>query len=238
MLQFKNFSFGYKYPLINKTINVDIPPSSLTVLFGNNGSGKTCLIKTLARLNKPLSGDVFYNQRPIQELDASYFSRHFAFLMTVRPFLMNHTIMDIIALGRIPYLRWDAQLNEEDIKVIEYYAHYFNLKDILSKPANEVSDGQLQKALIVRTLVQQTNVVILDEPLSFLDYGTKKLVIKKLKQIAREENKIVILSAHDIHLCLEYVDAVFLIHQKDWAYNDKDKITSSEVFENFLNTEE
>jgi ABC-type Mn2+/Zn2+ transport system ATPase subunit len=63
-------------------------------------------------------------------------------------------------------------------------------------------------------------------------------VIKKLKQIAREENKIVILSAHDIHLCLKYVDAVFLIHQKDWAYNDKNKITSSEVFENFLNTEE
>jgi len=237
MLQFKNFSFGYNYPLINRTINIDIQPSSLIALFGNNGCGKTCLIKTLARLNKPLSGDIFYNQQSILEWDTPYFSRHFAFLLTNRPFLMNHTIKDIIALGRIPYLRWDAQLNENDIKLIEYYADYFNFKEILNKPANEVSDGQLQKALIVRTLVQRTNVVILDEPLSFLDYGTKKLVIKKLQQIAREENKIIILSAHDVHLCLEYVDAVFLIHQKDWLYCDKNKITSSELFKDFLNIE-
>lgn len=233
-LQLKHLLLGYQKTLLKTPLSAEFHFSELICLFGNNGCGKTTFIKTLARLLKPLDGQIFLYEQNIAHWNEQKFSKHFAFLFTKRPFLMNHTLFDIIALGRVPYLNWKGELTTEDKNIITYYAQCFNLENILKKSAQHVSDGQLQKALIAKTLAQQTPIIVLDEPLSFLDYGTKQYLLANLKNIAHSENKMIILSSHDVHLCLDYADKVILFHQQDWLMDTPSSIIHSSLFKDFL----
>ncbi|MCX7729504.1 MAG: ABC transporter ATP-binding protein [Bacteroidia bacterium] len=236
-LELKHLSIGYNQPLTETSIHVKFNSPQLCALFGNNGIGKTTLIKTIARLVPPLNGEILFNQKNISEISQNEFAKQFAFLFTKRPFLMNHTIQDIIALGRTPYIKWNGKLSDNDLQIIHYYAEIIGIQDMLDKPADEVSDGQFQKAMIAKTLAQQTSVIILDEPLSFLDYKTKVQVLKTLKDIVCTENKIIILSSHDIHLCKNIADTIFLIHQKKWVYKSSEEIFSDTLFSDFFQTD-
>ncbi len=237
MFQIKNLSFGYTKPLLESPINAEFQPSQLIVLYGNNGCGKTTFIKTIARLIKPLSGEIYFNNQDVFKMNNEHFAKTFAFLFTNRPFLMNHTVMDVLALGRLPYLEWNAQLKTKDIDIILYYANFLKIEEWLTLHANQLSDGQLQKVLLAKTLIQQTPVVILDEPLSYLDYGTKKFILSKLSELIKMENKIIIMSSHDVHICSNYANAVLLMHNKKWLYTTADKVSEQKLFSDFLMTE-
>lgn len=233
-LEFKHLNIGYKHPLTDFPIDIKITAPQLCVLFGNNGCGKTTLIKTIAKLIQPISGKIIFNEKDIFEINNTLFSKQFAFLFISPTFLMNHTVLDIIALGRIPYLEWTGKLTATDKKIIHQYAEILGIEDILLQPAHEISDGQFQKTLIAKILVQQTPVLILDEPLTHLDYGTKIHILNILKNIAQSEKKIILMSSHDIHLCKDMADSIFLIHQKKYLFESSQKILSESIFQNFF----
>ncbi|GIV29579.1 MAG: hypothetical protein KatS3mg028_0645 [Bacteroidia bacterium] len=218
-LELKNLHIGYHQSLLQSPINLHISAPQLCIVFGNNGCGKTTLIKTLARLISPLNGSICLDKQPVFDMSPSMFAKNFSFLFTTHPFLMNHTVEDIIALGRMPYLSWNARLSDKDRQIIERYAELLNIHSLLHKSAHEISDGQFQKALIAKTLAQQTPIIIMDEPLSHLDYGTKTSILRTMQNIVRSENKLIILSSHDIHLCKQYADNILLIHQKQWLFS-------------------
>lgn len=234
LLELENLMIGYHYPLLEIPVNLHFQPSEINLLIGNNGCGKTTLIKTIAKLHKPLNGNVKYNHQDIHKISDTDYPKYFSFLFTTKPFLMNHTVFDIIALGRIPYLEWNGKLSTTDIEIIHYYAELLNIQELLNKPADKISDGQLQKTLIGKTLSQQSPVIILDEPLAFLDYSSKKTILQTLRNIAINENKIILLSTHDIHLSINFADKILFIHQKQWLYETTDKIHSSILFNDFI----
>ena len=236
-LQCQDLYFGFQYPLLDTPLNVQFHTSNLYVIFGNNGCGKTSFIKTIARLYKALSGKILYEKIDIFQMNKQSFAKTLSFLLTTRPFLMHHTIFDIIALGRIPYSEWHGKLSSSDHEIILHYAQLFQIEPILEKPAHQVSDGQLQKALIAKTLAQQTPILILDEPLSYLDYGTKKYLLRVLKTIAHKENKLIVLSSHDVTMSTEFADAILLIHQKKYAFDTAQNIQQYPLFHQFLNVE-
>lgn len=233
-LAFENLRIGYQDPLLETPFTLCLDPSTITLLIGNNGCGKTTLIKTIARLCPPLSGNINYNQQNIRHISDHDYPRYFSFLFTMRPFLMQHTIMDVIALGRSPYMKWNAKLSPADVEIIQHYAEILGIQHLLHQPADKVSDGQLQKALIAKTLVQQSPIIVLDEPLSFLDYSSKKIILQTLKDIASKERKMVVLSTHDIHLSMNYADKVIFMHQRQWIYNTTEDMLMNEVFRNFI----
>ncbi len=235
-LVFQNFLFGYQNALLNSPLNIVLNPSEFVFLFGNNGSGKTSFIKTIAHLISPLSGHITFQNQDILKWNEKKRAQHFAFLFTKRPFLMQHTVFDLMALGRTPYLNHKGELTLIDKEIIHRYALALNIQDILNTPAQKISDGQLQKVLISKTLAQQTPVIILDEPLSFLDYGTKKNVLETLKKIAVAERKIILMTSHDIHLCLPYADKVLLFHKKEWEYTSAQNTSNTNLFIDFLNS--
>ncbi len=230
----ENLLIGYHYSLLENPFSIHIQTSEMIVLYGNNGCGKTTLLKTIARLCKPLKGDIKYNHQSIFDISRQTFPKYFAFLFTTKPFLMNHTLFDIVALGCSPYLAWNGQLTQANKEIIHYYSKLLGIEDILFQQADTVSDGQLQKALIAKTLVQQTPVIILDEPLSYLDHSSKKIILKVLKNIAKQENKIILLSSHDIHLSQKVADKILLIHQKQWIYDSFEKVSSHQLFNDFF----
>lgn len=234
-LIFNNIGFGYHQSLMKNGLNITISPGNFVLLLGNNGTGKTTLIKTIARLIPPLQGSIAYDSKNIFNISLHEFSKTISFLFTKKPFLMHHTVQDIVALGRMPYLPWHAQLTSHDKKIIYHYSEIMGITEILNMPANEISDGQLQKALIAKLLVQQTPVLILDEPLSYLDFKTKKQILIMLQKIAHHENKTVIVSSHDVQLSLEYADYILLLHNYQWVYQTKSKVFSEELFNQYFN---
>ncbi len=236
-LEFSKLVFGYQFPFTDFPLDIKLSSAQLHILLGNNGCGKTTLIKTLARLIQPLSGEIFLDNQNIFSFHHSDFSKKIAFLFTHRPYLMQHTVMDLLILGRIPYLNWNGKISSEDKDIILHYAQLFNLISLLETPAHQISDGQLQKTLIAKTLIQQTPVIILDEPLSFLDYSTKKFILKTLKDIAINENKIILLSTHDVHLCKEYADTLLLIHKQQWIHQSVSNLNTNNLFIDFINAE-
>lgn len=234
-LKFENLSIGYESALTNQPINIQFNAPQLCMIFGNNGCGKTTLIKTIARLLQPLNGKILIDHKNIFEIKSNSFAHLFSFLFTTRPFLMNHTVWDILTLGRIPYLNWTANLTTNDRDIIYYYAEQLNIVNILDKDAHQISDGQFQKVLIAKTLIQQTPIIILDEPLSYIDFNTKKIILKTLQKIAHTENKLILMSSHDIHLCKKDADNILLLHQKEWLYSDSQTIQSNKLFSDFFN---
>ncbi len=231
----QNLSVGYTAQPLSPPINLSIDEGQFIVLYGNNGCGKTTLIKTLSGLHNAISGNLILDTENLFLLSKTTLAKRISVLLTKRPFLMNHTVFDIIALGRIPYLNWKGDINESNKNIILKYAELMNVSDLLQKQAAEISDGQLQKVLIAKTLCQETPIIILDEPLIFLDYSAKKFLLQQLKSFSIKEKKIILISSHDVNMCNLYADSCLLMHQQKWTFISVAELQNNLLYQQFIN---
>lgn len=212
MLQAKDLTIGYDHtrPLI-ANINFGCKPSELIVLLGVNGIGKSTLLKTLAGLIEPLSGHITIYSKDIFKLSPSYRAQLISGVFTGRDFDPFITVRELVTLGRYPYTNWAAQLRPEDIELITNAIEIAGLTKLADKKVNQISDGERQKALIAKSIAQDTPIIIMDEPTAFLDYKNKAELLKTIKDLTTSHNKTIILSTHDISSALPYSDRAFLI---------------------------
>lgn len=179
--------------------SVELNAPALVILTGANGAGKSTLLRTLAGLKKADKGVVNYNGNNLETLDNTEIAKLLAFANSKKIEEEYIRIIDLIRLGRYPYLKvhHDVQLADD---MIQLYIREMGIESIQNKFLNEISDGELQKAAIVRALVQDTPFLLMDEPSAFLDYPSKKHLFSLLKATAFEKNKIVICATHDVEL--------------------------------------
>jgi iron complex transport system ATP-binding protein len=203
LLQTLELTIGYSVekPLI-ESINVGLRLGQLVGLIGQNGAGKSTLMRTLAGLQKPLSGDVILGEVDIRELRSEHIAQKLSIVLTEKPGSMNMTVLDLIAMGRHPYSSWLGTLQDTDIQAIEKALTDTKTEHLANKRLYELSDGQLQKAMIARALAQDTGIILLDEPTSHLDLRNKIEVLRLLQEIA-VEGKAVLISTHEVHLASE-----------------------------------
>jgi iron complex transport system ATP-binding protein len=218
ILKTDQLAIGYAYKkennIIGANINIDLQKGKLIALIGANGIGKSTLLRTLTGIQKPILGTVFLEEKSIQNYTALALAQKLSIVLTEKLPPSNLTVFDLVALGRQPFTNWIGQLTFTDIKKINEAITLTNIENFIHKKHYEISDGQLQKALITRALAQNTDLIILDEPTTHLDLLHKVNLLKLLKKLTQETNKCILFSTHDIDLAIQISDEMIVMTDK------------------------
>lgn len=186
-------------------------PGTLTCLLGRNGTGKSTLLRTIARLQPPLDGKVEIGGKPIDAFSREELARTVAVVLTQRPDAANLTVRQLVELGRAPYTGFWGRLSADDRRVVDEAIGCVGMEHMALRRIASLSDGEMQKVMIAKSLAQQTPVILLDEPTAFLDFPGKIDILLLLKRLAHDERKTILLSTHDLETALHTADRLWLL---------------------------
>ncbi len=211
-LQTQDLTVGYRRqtPLLAR-LNLAVEPGSVVCLLGVNGIGKSTLMRTLAGMQPSLGGSVSINGVDIARMSHHELARNVAVLLTERIGIGALPAYQVVELGRYPHLNWAGTLSSADHKVVEDAIAAVGAQHLARRDFNELSDGERQRIMIARALVQQPSVLLLDEPAAFLDISARVEMMVMLRRLAREEGVAIVLSSHDLELSLRIADTIWLI---------------------------
>lgn len=212
-LNIKNAGVGYSYPLVSG-VNASLELGEVCLLMGNNGIGKTTLIKSILGQNELLKGEISINGKSIQKLSSTEIASQVAIVFSKAEIPDNYTVTDLISLGKYIHYPYYFKLNETDKQEITEIIKKLNLSEYQNKKLTELSDGNLQKAFIGRALAQNSPFIILDEPTTHLDEENKLMILSLLRNLAKSENKLILFSSHDWRLAKEFSDKIWWIKDK------------------------
>ncbi|QGU94388.1 ATP-binding cassette domain-containing protein [Clostridium bovifaecis] len=212
-LKTRNLTLGYDKTIILEDINVTLPKEKVTILIGSNGCGKSTFLKSMARLLKPIDGQVLINNENIFNISTKKVARELAILPQSPYAPEDLTVFNLVKQGRYPYQTWLNQWSGEDEKAVDYALDKTGILNLKDKKLSDLSGGQKQRAWIAMTLAQQTDIILLDEPTNHLDIKYRIEVLDLLKTLNKVENRTIIMVLHDINLAFRYAD--YIIALKD-----------------------
>lgn len=212
LLHIENLSVGYKQKLLIENIATTVNTGDLIAIMGANGTGKSTLIKTLCGLHPSLSGTIILRGKKIDQLSARTISKQISLVLTNTPLINSITVYDFVSMGRYPYTNQFHRLADMDQQIIKNSLEKTNCLDIQNQLMLELSDGQKQKVIIARALAQDTPLLFLDEPSSFLDLNHKVILFQLLKSLVTDYSKTILFSTHDAQIALKVATKVWFIN--------------------------
>ena len=213
-LEFQNTTVGYKTPLI-KGIETGLALGEIGLLIGNNGVGKTTLIKSILNQTPLLSGDILLEGKSVKTLSNKETAKKIAVVFSKSQIPANYTVTDLVAFGKYIHYPYYFELNDADKHEVDDLIESLNLTQYRDFPLQKLSDGNLQKAFIGRALAQNSPVIILDEPTTHLDEENKIIILKLLRDLAKNHDKIILFSSHDWRLAKEFADKIWFINNQN-----------------------
>ena len=220
-VQLKNLTIGYKGNVVASNVSAELQSGKLTCLLGVNGCGKSTLLRTMCGFLPPLDGEIFVGDENLNDLTASEKSRKISIVLTHNEDVRGMTVWDVVAMGRSPYTGFWGHLSDEDKRIIRESLDMVGINcqlstvnaqlSMLNRRITEISDGERQKVMIAKAIAQQTPVILLDEPTAFLDYPSKRRMFRLLTQVARDLNKAILLSTHDIDHAKRFGDVAWMM---------------------------
>lgn len=201
MIAFEDVHIGYDTTLLEIRFDF-LPNDGVFALIGANGSGKSTFLKTVAGLEQPLSGSLLLNGAVINTIDPKTLAKTITYVPPRFQLQGHMKVEEFIALGRTPYLNLFGKLHESDIQHVNEAIATLSIEHLKNKFMHQLSDGEKQLCSLARAFCQDTKVILLDEPTSFLDYRNKQLVLKAVKQIS-SQGRLVIFSSHDLDMVAE-----------------------------------
>ncbi|PWC14362.1 iron ABC transporter ATP-binding protein [Brenneria roseae subsp. americana] len=204
----------YQRQIIIKDLAIALPRGKVSVLIGSNGCGKSTLLKSFARLLKPQQGAVILNGMDIWHKPTATVARELAILPQMPSAPEGITVRQLVSLGRYPYQNWLQQWSSEDEAMVNRALRQTGVEELADRPVDALSGGQRQRAWIAMTLAQDTEIVLLDEPTTFLDLAHQVEVLELLRELNQRENKTVIMVLHDLNLACRYADHLVAVHNR------------------------
>lgn len=206
-----NLSIGYATRIVASGINMELEAGKLLCLIGENGVGKSTLLRTLAGFQKPISGELLIDGVQLQDIPKRELAKKIAVVLTDKLDVLNTTVYELVAMGRMPYTGFFGRLSEDDKVIVEDSLKITGVEP--SRKVSNLSDGERQKVMIARALAQQTPYIFLDEPTAFLDYPSKVRTMEMLKKLAHDYNKTILLSTHDLEIALDIADRLVMMEK-------------------------
>ena len=227
MMQVKNLSFRYKGGgEVLKEVSFDLEPGKFLAILGNNGVGKSTLLKCLNHILRPDSGQVILDGENLLAKSTREVARHVAFVSQSVP-NTQMTVHDVVMLGRRPYMKWG--FTEVDHQIVHDAMHRLDVEDMRGRFLNQLSGGEKQKVMLARALAQQPKVLLLDEPTSALDIQNQYQVLKIVREICHKDNRIAVVVIHDLNLALRFCDRFLLLKDGEVYRNGDRSILDSEA---------
>jgi len=225
-----NLAVGYNGKAIIKDICIDIGKGEIVTLIGPNGAGKSTILKSITRQLALIGGKVIFEEKDLHKMTSKDVSQKMAVVLTERLKAELMTCYDIVASGRYPYTGKLGLLTEEDEKMVDEAMAAVNATEFGPKDFNAISDGQKQRVLLARAICQDPEIIVLDEPTSFLDVRYKLELLSILRNMAKKKDITVIMSLHEIDLAEKVSDKIICVKgDRIYRYGRPEEIFEEEM---------
>jgi len=218
VIQGKDLRIGYRTGKQEKTVhdhlNFELQAGELTCLLGANGTGKSTLLRTLSASQPSLDGELKILGKPLVEYTEKERSRTIGVVLTDKTFAGGLSVYELVGLGRQPHTGFFGRLSKEDKRIIQEAMENVGIAHKAKNYTAELSDGERQKVMIAKALVQECPLILLDEPTAFLDVVSRIEIMHLLHRLATEQNKAILLSTHDIEQALVLSDKLWLLSKE------------------------
>lgn len=235
VLKTENLSIGYQtkkqQTIIASNINFSVEKGKFVALLGKNGIGKSTLLRTLSKVQNPLSGSIEINKKKITDYSHHELATSLSLVLTERLPQSQLTVFELIALGRQPYTNWIDKLSSKDLKKILWAIEQTAIEHLKDKRFYELSDGQLQRVLIARALAQDTAIIILDEPTAHLDIHHTFKIFSLLKQLVEKTGKTIVISTHEVNIAIQLADEFVLLSEQQIYSGTAKELINQNAFE-------
>lgn len=207
----EHLSVGYSGNILIHDINLSVEKGKILTLIGPNGSGKSTILKTITKHLEKIAGVITIDDQNIEKLSNKEIAKRLSVMLTERiePELM--TCEQVVAMGRYPYTNYFGALTSKDKQIVTDALRMVNALELADRPFTDVSDGQRQRIMLARAISQEPEVIVLDEPTSYLDIRHKIELLDILRKMAAEKNVAVVMSLHEIDLAAKVSDAVLCV---------------------------
>ncbi|MDJ0732565.1 MAG: ABC transporter ATP-binding protein [Nostocaceae cyanobacterium] len=209
----RNLTLGYDGATIIKNIDVSIPSGKITALVGANGCGKSTLLKGIARLLKPSKGKVYLDSHDVFKLSSKEVAKKLGILTQNPVAPEGMTVKDLVACGRFPYQSWLQQWSKEDELQVRLALEITGIKEFAERELDTLSGGQRQRAWIAMALAQNTDILLLDEPTTFLDMAHQVEVLDLLWELNHQQGKTLVMVLHDLNQACRYADNLLVVKE-------------------------
>ena len=206
MIKVKDISKNYVDKIVLEKISLEIPKRKITSLVGANGAGKSTLLGIISRLLPQDNGTIIINEKNIEDYKSRVLAQKLSVLKQANHLDLKLTVRELVSFGRFPYSQ--GRLTQEDKQMIDEAISFLNLKELENDYVDELSGGQRQRAFLAMVVAQDTDYVLLDEPLNNLDMKHSVQIMKILRELCEKKGKTIIIVIHEINFASYYSDYI------------------------------
>lgn len=226
----RDLSLAYDGTVIVQDLTLAIPTGKITALIGANGCGKSTLLRGLARLLKPVSGAVYLDSKSIFQRPTKEVAQQLGLLPQNPVAPEGLTVKDLVAQGRYPYQNWLQQWSPQDEKIVQRALEITDLTQFADRALDTLSGGQRQRAWIAMALAQDTEILLLDEPTTFLDLAHQIEILDLLYDLNQREGRTIVMVLHDLNQACRYADYLVAVQAgRIFAAGDPESVMTAEI---------
>lgn len=221
LLTAQNLQTGYDDKTIIENLDIIIPQNKISVIIGSNGCGKSTLLKSFSRLNKVFSGVIKLDDKSIGDYNSKDLARILGLLPQSPVVPEGIKVYDLITRGRFPHRKFMQSMSNEDFKAVDEALEIMGITNIANRNVDELSGGQRQRVWIALALAQNTDILLLDEPTTYLDIAYQVEILDLLVDLNNRKGTTIIMVLHDINLSARYADYIFAMKQGELVAEGK-----------------
>lgn len=210
-LEANNLVTGYDKKIILDGVSISIPKNKVSVIIGANACGKSTLLKTLVRLIKPKSGEILIDGKKVTSIASKELAKTLGLLPQSPVVPEGITVLDLVTRGRFPYQNFMKGLTKDDMNAVENALELMNITELRDRCVDELSGGQRQRVWIAMALAQDTDILFLDEPTTYLDLQYQVEILDLLTDLNKKKGTTIVMVLHELNLTARYADYVFAV---------------------------
>lgn len=237
MIQLNNITLAFGERRLVEGVTTRFECGRMVALLGRNGTGKSTLLRAMAKLGDVAEGEILVDGKSIADIDIRQFARLVAFVNTERVDVEALSAYDLVAIGRSPYTDWLGRLTDDDRVVIERSMRITGVEHLAERMVETLSDGECQRVMIARALAQDTPVILLDEPTAFLDLPNRYELCTLLSRLAHDEGKLILFSTHELDIALSLADSIALVDSPQLVHLSTQAMIESGSLERLFNSD-
>lgn len=229
-LKVENLDVNYGDKRVVKDVSFDIDSGKIVTIIGPNGSGKSTLIKAVGRCLKPAGGNIYLDGSNIRNMNTKVIAQKLAILPQIKNIASDISVEELVSYGRYPHLKFRRRLNKKDMDIVDWALEKTDLVPLRKRFVTTLSGGEEQRAWLAMSLAQRPEVLLLDEPTTFLDISYQVEILELVKELNKTMGLTVVMVLHDLNQAARYSDTILVVKDgRLWNQGTPDKVMNKRL---------